>query len=251
MRILTCLILSLISLTLYAKPQCIAHRGFTENHPENSFSAIMAAVDQQADGVEFDVQHTQDGVALVMHDETLARTVQSKAGRACKLTQLIKELSLKEIRENCELIGDGEIPTLEAVLRYLEDKNLYTFVELKDKPNLRTLKLIERYNSQKPELLRLISFKSKSLKVAKKLKKKNAFWKDVRLMRVYKVFPLNLSSYDIDIYYKTKFMAWLPRLLGKEVGVWTVDEEADLAKIMKTKISYITTNKLMTCLKLK
>jgi len=211
----------------------------------------MTATDMGADGVEFDIHHTSDNVAIVMHDETLERTVESKLDKSCRLTDLIIDLSFKEIKENCKLIGGGEIPTLKEVLSFLEDKDLYTFVELKDTPSHKTLKVIEKFNSQKPELLRLISFKSKSLKVAKKLRKKNSFWRAVRLMRVYKALPIGFSNYDIDIYYKTRFMAWLPRLLGKEVGVWTVDEYKDLKKVMKTKVSFITTNKLDTCLELK
>lgn len=251
MKILTAMILSLISLTIYAKPKCIAHRGFSAIHPENSFSSIMAAIDMDADGVEFDIHHTKDNVAIIMHDETLLRTVESKKGKSCQLNQLIHELNFDEIKSNCKLIGGGEIPTLDEVLSFLEDKNLYTFVEFKDIPSRKTLDLIEKYNLQKPELLRLISFKSKSLKVAKKLKKKSSFWKSVRLMRVYKALPIGFSNYDIDIYFKTRFIAWLPRIFGKEVGVWTVDEYKDLKKIMKTKVAYITTNRLDTCMDLK
>jgi glycerophosphoryl diester phosphodiesterase len=251
MKITLVMILSLISLSLHAKPKCIAHRGLSLEYPENSTSAIEAAVDIGADGVEFDVHHTKDGVAILMHDETLLRTTESKEGMNCPLNTPVKKLKYSEIKENCKLINEGEIPTFEETLQYLEDKDLYSFIEFKDKPTSKTLDLIETYNSQKPELVRLISFKSKALKKAKKRGKKSTFWKRVRLMKVYKWLPISFSRYGIDIYYKTRFMAWLPRLLGKEVGVWTVDKEKDLKKILKKKIGFITTNKADLCMSLK
>ena len=251
MKITSILILSLISLSLYAKPKCIAHRGFSVEFPENSMSSIVAAIDMNSDGVEFDIHHTKDGVAIVMHDETLERTVESKPGMNCPLTTDIKDINYSVIKKNCKLINEGEIPTFIETLQFLEDKNLYLFIEFKDKPTDKTLDLIEEYNSQKPELVRLISFKSKALKKAKKRSKKSKFWKEINLMKVYKWLPISFSKYGIDIYYKTRFMAWIPNIFGKEIGVWTVDDKKDLKKMMKRKISFITTNRVDTCMSLK
>ena len=244
------MILSSLSLSLYAKPKCIAHRGFSDQFPENSTSAIAAAVDMDADGVEFDIHHTKDGVAILMHDETLLRTAESKPEMSCPLETLISELNYAQIQENCKLKNEGDIPLFSDTLKLLEDKEIYSFIEFKDKPTNKTLELIETYNIQKPELVRIISFDSKSLKKARKLRKKSPFWKRVRLMKVYKWLPISFSRYGIDIYYKTRFMAWLPRLFGKEVGVWTVDEKKDLKKIMKRKVAFITTNKPDLCMSL-
>jgi len=47
----------------------VAHRGFHhEGSAENSISAMQRAVDHGFEGTEFDVQLTQDGVAIVFHD---------------------------------------------------------------------------------------------------------------------------------------------------------------------------------------
>ncbi|WP_164848402.1 glycerophosphodiester phosphodiesterase family protein [Halobacteriovorax sp. HLS] len=251
MKFLLILILSSFSISLYAKPKCIAHRGFSAEFPENSSLSIAAAVEMGAEGVEFDIQHTKDGVAILMHDETLERTAESKQGMNCPLLSPIAELEYQEIQNNCQLIGNGEIPRLADTLEYLEDKDLYSFIEFKDVPNDRTLDLIEEFNSQKPQLVRLISFKSKALKKANKRSKTSAFWNDIKIMRVYKWLPISFSKYGIDIYYKTRFMAWIPNFFGKEVGVWTVDSKKDLKKMLKRRIAFITTNRVDTCLSLK
>jgi len=50
----------------------IAHRGLRHEKPENSVDAIAAALQVPAiHGVEFDVELTRDGVAMVLHQETV------------------------------------------------------------------------------------------------------------------------------------------------------------------------------------
>ncbi|PIK16018.1 MAG: hypothetical protein CES88_04625 [Halobacteriovorax sp. JY17] len=218
---------------------------------ENSLSSIEKAIEVQSDGVEFDIHHTRDGIAILMHDENLERVSKSKEGMNCPLQTEVKYLTFSEIKANCELQNGEEIPTLEEVLRILETEELFTFLEVKDIPNARTVALIEKYNNQKPELLRVISFESKALKVFKKKRKNSDFWNEVDLMRVYKFLPISFSDYGIDIYYKTRFMAWLPRLFGKEIGVWTVDSDKDLRKVLKRKIKFVTTNNVERCMELK
>ena len=251
MKIIVLLILASISATLNAKPLCISHRGVTTNSIENSLSSIQRAVDVGSEGIEFDVHHTSDGIAILMHDETLERVSTSKEGMNCPLYTEVKYLSFERIRTNCQLRNGEEIPTLEETLQFLESENLYTFLEVKDIPNTKTVNLIKKYNAQKPEKLRIISFESKALKVFKKLRKKSAFWDDVDLMRVYKFLPISFSKYGVNIYFKTRFMAWLPNLFGKEIGVWTVNTDKDLRKVLKRKIHFVTTDKVERCLALK
>jgi len=62
----------------------IAHRGASAHAPENTFAAFRKALDVGADGIEFDVRLSQDGVPVVFHDEDLRRI----AGRAERVDQL-------------------------------------------------------------------------------------------------------------------------------------------------------------------
>ena len=61
------------------RPLLVGHRGvggdFSYLAPENSLSAIRAAFVLGLDGVELDVRHTQDEQLVVIHDDTLSRTV--------------------------------------------------------------------------------------------------------------------------------------------------------------------------------
>lgn len=55
-------------------PEIIAHRGFSAEAPENTLSAVEAAIKAKADRVEIDVQLGLDGTVYLMHDSTLSRT---------------------------------------------------------------------------------------------------------------------------------------------------------------------------------
>ncbi|TMS75632.1 glycerophosphodiester phosphodiesterase, partial [Pseudoalteromonas sp. S1690] len=50
-----------------------AHRGASGNYPENTLSAIDAALQAQVDGIELDVQSCQDDFVII-HDTWLDRT---------------------------------------------------------------------------------------------------------------------------------------------------------------------------------
>ena len=55
-------------------PLIIGHRGASAVAPENTMAAFGEAIDVGADGIEFDVRLTRDGVPVVIHDGTLRRT---------------------------------------------------------------------------------------------------------------------------------------------------------------------------------
>jgi glycerophosphoryl diester phosphodiesterase len=55
-------------------PLILGHRGASAVAPENTLAAFARAIDDGADGIEFDVRLSRDGVPVVIHDETLKRT---------------------------------------------------------------------------------------------------------------------------------------------------------------------------------
>lgn len=63
----------MILLDPLARP-VIGHRGNRAHSPENTIASLLEAVDLGVDAVEFDVRITLDGVAVLMHDDTLERT---------------------------------------------------------------------------------------------------------------------------------------------------------------------------------
>jgi len=56
-----------------ASPAIVAHRGASNDCPENTQAAFEEALRRGADAIELDVQLSRDGVPVVYHDRTLTR----------------------------------------------------------------------------------------------------------------------------------------------------------------------------------
>jgi glycerophosphoryl diester phosphodiesterase len=110
-------------------PRIIAHRGASLLAPENTLAAFRAAIAVGADGVEFDVQASRDGVPVVIHDARLERTT---SGRGWVSEASAAELGALEAGAwfDPPLAGEG-VPTLQAVLALLAPSPLALHIELK------------------------------------------------------------------------------------------------------------------------
>ncbi|MFI5796418.1 glycerophosphodiester phosphodiesterase [Streptomyces sp. NPDC051677] len=82
----------------------VAHRGDPYRFRENTLDSLRSALDQGADAVEFDVRLTQDGVPVLLHDETLKRL--------WELDRPLRSLSAAEVRG----LTAGAVPTLAEAL---------------------------------------------------------------------------------------------------------------------------------------
>ncbi len=61
------------------RPLLIGHRGVCARAPENTLPSFAMALDASVNLVELDYHHTQDGIPVVIHDETLDRTTNAVA----------------------------------------------------------------------------------------------------------------------------------------------------------------------------
>jgi glycerophosphoryl diester phosphodiesterase len=74
-----------------AAPALIAHRGASQDAPENTIAAFTLAWKQGADGIEGDFQLTHDGEIVCIHDPTTKRTAEQDLK--------VSEATLKELRQ--------------------------------------------------------------------------------------------------------------------------------------------------------
>lgn len=84
----------------------IAHRGASGQRPENTLSAYALAIDQGADMIEIDLHLTRDGAMVVTHDEDLA----GLGGRG-----EVADAGLAEVRA-LDAGGGEQVPVLDEVL---------------------------------------------------------------------------------------------------------------------------------------
>jgi glycerophosphoryl diester phosphodiesterase len=107
----------------------IAHRGASGCTPPNTLAAFKKAVELGADGVEFDVQLSADGVPVIIHDFTVDSTTDG-SGRVAEMT--LTQLKQLDAGSRFDPAFAGErIPTLEEALEAVGDRLLLD-IELKD-----------------------------------------------------------------------------------------------------------------------
>src|SRR3954470_3019433 len=113
-------------------PRIIGHRGAKATAPENTLAGIRQAHREGASWVEFDVKLTADGIAILMHGETLDRTTSGKgAVRAASLAD-IRRLDAG-IRFGASWTGE-KVPTLVEALQLLAELGMGFNLEVKPCP---------------------------------------------------------------------------------------------------------------------
>ncbi|WP_042462747.1 glycerophosphodiester phosphodiesterase [Neobacillus dielmonensis] len=106
----------------------IAHRGASGYAPENTIAAFDKALEMKADYIEIDVQRSQDGKLVVIHDTTVDRTTDG--------TGSVKDLTFDQLRSldagsyKGEQFSGEKIPTFDEVLDRYHGK-IGILIELK------------------------------------------------------------------------------------------------------------------------
>ena len=107
-----------------------AHRGASGYVFENTFEAFEKARELKADGIELDVQVSEDNVCFVFHDLSLQRLTGVK-----KLINKCKSEKIKDCRIGKRFVRrltGKQIPTLEEVLKWAIEHNVPLNLELKE-----------------------------------------------------------------------------------------------------------------------
>ena len=105
-------------------PKIIGHRGAKNLWPENSLFGFRQVVGLPIDAIEFDVQLTDAGEIVVIHDATLERTTE----RSGTIRELTRKQRLKTRLKQCNEC----IPVLNDVLEILvEHPGIEIHIELK------------------------------------------------------------------------------------------------------------------------
>lgn len=100
----------------------LGHRGYRKMFPENTLLAFSKAFEFGADGIECDVQKSEDGIYYIFHDVDFQRTTGVKGEIDHEKSQRIKTLNA----------GEGQvIPDLDSFLDSLPHDKLIN-IELKE-----------------------------------------------------------------------------------------------------------------------
>jgi glycerophosphoryl diester phosphodiesterase len=124
------------------QPLIIGHRGASAIAPENTLAAFTRAIQDGADGIEFDVRLSQDGVAVVIHDATLARTalidgvVAELPAQVLARTDVGSWFSPPPNTHNVDFSME-KLPSLEQVFDLFAGSHALLYLEMKSQPGER------------------------------------------------------------------------------------------------------------------
>jgi glycerophosphoryl diester phosphodiesterase len=119
-------------------PLKIGHRGAAGEAPENTLASFELALCQGADGIEFDVQLSSDGVPVVIHDARLNRTSSGSGWVYEHRASVLRRLDAgswfnrRFPSRARERYAGLRIPLLSEVLPWVRARRCLAFVEIKD-----------------------------------------------------------------------------------------------------------------------
>jgi glycerophosphoryl diester phosphodiesterase len=135
-----------------------AHRGASGYYPENTMLAFEKAVELGCDGVETDVQMTNDGVLVLIHDETVNRTTDGVGYVKDFSFNALRKLSAGQRYKNNKNFNEI-IPTAEELLILALETNIKINFEIKTGIveylgiERKLIDLINKYNMKKNVIL--------------------------------------------------------------------------------------------------
>lgn len=210
-----------------------AHRGDSENAPENTMAAFRLAVENQADVIELDVRQTKDGHYIVMHDENLYRTtgVDSKVGEVD--FEFIKKLDAGS-KFSDEYKGEP-VPSLEEVLQFAKDEDVFLNIELKpantdNNYEQGIVAMLEEY-----EMIDSCVVGSSDYTTLKNVKKFNPDVQTIYIMSMaFGEFGdmEYVDGFSIRHNFISNNIVQNIHKNGKEIYAWTVNNESDIKELL-------------------
>lgn len=112
-----------------SRPLIWAHRGSSKKAAENTMPAFEQAIKDKADGIEIDLQRTEDNELIIIHDEQTTRTTGVPGWVHTKSWKTLRKLNAAAYRPQVSAVG---IPKLSDLLDLVKFTNLTLNIELKN-----------------------------------------------------------------------------------------------------------------------
>lgn len=222
--------------------QITAHRGSSKTAPENTMSALEAAVEELADYAEIDVQQTEDGRVVLCHDTTLKRV----AG----LNRTISSMTYEELADldvgswfSKEYQGE-RIPTLEEVMEFSKGR-LNLNIELKNVGKNssipeKVLELIVQYGMEEQCVVT-----STSLSYLERIKELNPSIRTGYIITAAYGNYYSNENYDfisIRSGFVNERLVTAAHEQGKTVHAWTVNSKSEMERMKFLSVDNIITD---------
>jgi len=211
--------------------KCMAHRGWSSKAPENTMAAFQLAFQEpRIDSIEMDVQLSNDGVPIIIHDFTLDRTTNG--------TGFVYQYSYQELAR-LDAGGGQKIPTLEEVLQASRGKCKLN-LEIKTAGGLhpgierKVVDLIKQYQMEGEVVL--TSFDHPVIEKVKYLSttiRTGLIMSGMPTMLNDQLSRTGATILSMEYPFITKTFADEMLSRGIEIVAWTVNTPEEIEKVMK------------------
>ena len=221
--------------------QIIAHRGGALFAPENTVAALNNAIQEGAFSAEIDVQQTQDGTLIVMHDTNFKRTTGYDGQVWDTPYEIVKTLDAGSSYSDD---ANEPVPTLAMMLEAAKDR-IHLMIELKSTGHEKqleeaTLALIKEYDMEDQ-----CSIASMDSAILHRVKAINPKIETVLITALFYASLLNTETID-GFSVETTFVNYeLTSLMDnahKKIYAWTANEEANIKKLLRLGIDGLVTD---------
>lgn len=240
----------------------VAHRGASQDAPENTLAAFLLAWEQKADAIEGDFYLTVDEQIVAIHDRSTKRTTGIDLPVCdCPIDQL-QELDAGSWKSP-KFSGEC-IPTIEQVVASIPDNKIFV-LEIKDSPRIvphlaRRFKEDPDFAALIPKRLKIISFSADVIRACKEqIPEATALWltsfknQDGRIRPSIDEILKTLEECKADgldcnasPHIDVSFVEKLRKARADrpyEFHVWTVDDPAIAIRFSSLGVDSITTNR--------
>ncbi len=223
----------------------IAHRGASAYAPENTIAAFALAHRQGADMIELDVQPTADGALAIFHDDTTERW--DGRPRPVGLCTLAELQALD--------IGGERVTTLEETLAFARETGIALNIELKTAGvGARCAALLRQYDMiEQTVVSSFVPVALSELAAADPAVRRgylmgtDSYRPAIRARELWPFLALKAvaaaawhPSYELPAVMR---IIPLVRRAGYAVNVWTVDDPAQMRRLVAAGATGIITNK--------
>jgi glycerophosphoryl diester phosphodiesterase len=241
---------------LKSTPLIIGHRGASAVAPENTMAAFRKAIAVGADGIEFDVRLTCDGVPVVIHDSTLRRT----GGLPHRVADLTwAEISKVDVGSWFGTSFANEtVPSLAELFTLFQSNNSTLYLEMKcdsssehqalaeacaktiDEHALKERVIVECFQLPALSILKEIDPEIKTVALFEPAFTNPSVLSDQRIIKQ----TLDVGAAALALHHRLarESLVQKAKEAGLHVAVWTVDDPAWIERAKKIGIDALITN---------
>ena len=240
-------------ITLDENIKSVAHRGYSQEAPENTLPAYKLAKQKGFSYAECDVEWTADNVPVLLHDDSIDRTSNGTGNIHSLTLEQVKQYDFGSWQD--PKYAGTTIPTLEEFILYCKKINIHPYIELKDsievteeKVNI-LIDILKKYKML--DKCTWISFSVYALRAIKshlpsaRLGYLVDFLNEDTLANAQSL-KSNINDVFIDMPYTDveTCINYVNTAIesGIEVEVWTVNDENAIDDLVEKNISGITTD---------